>query len=192
MVSFVLACASIQRAMGIREDIQRRIDRKQQELVERDAAHTVERAAALSYIQALQDTLKTLPRDISEARSAEQVLRPGSGVAQARDVLRRAGKPMHITEILRAMGRDLDKESRLSLGGSISNYVRRGEIFVRTAPNTFGLSGMKSDSPDEPPPDFGAVRTRPAHLSIFSGEADEPVQKQPEPEPELDDDEVPF
>lgn len=163
--------------------------------MERDAAFTVERASALSYIQALQDTLKALPREISEARSAEQVLRPGSAVAKARDVLQRAGKPMHITEILNAMGRDIDKESRLSLAGSISNYVRRGEIFVRTAPNTFGLSGMKSGSPDEPPADFGAVRTRPANFFEFgeTEEKREPVQEEPGLEPELmDDDEVPY
>jgi hypothetical protein len=150
--------------MGLREDIIRRIEKKQQELTEKEMAFALDRAGAQAYIQAMQDMLKSLPKDAGEApapRSAEQVLRPGSAVAQARDAIRAAGRPLHINDIIRAMGRPLGQQARVSLGGSISNYVRRGEIFIRTAPNTFGLLGMTAEAPETPPADFGRVRPMP-------------------------------
>lgn len=184
--------------MGLREDIQKRIEKKQQELVDREMAFTIERASAAAYIQAMQDMLKSLPRDPSDARSPDQVLRHGSAMAQAREAIQKAGKPLHITDILRAIGRPVDKETRLSIGGSIANYVRRGEIFTRTAPNTFGLTGMNYDTPQEPPADFGSVRTWGANLVAPRAE-DEPAELD-EPMEEgatvmqdvMDDDEVPF
>jgi hypothetical protein len=180
--------------MGLREDIQKRIEKKQQELTERETAFTIERAASGAYIQAMQDMLKSLPRDTSDARSSDQVLRHGSAMAQARNAIQKAGKPLHITDILRALGRPVDKETRLSIGGSISNYVRRGEIFTRTAPNTFGLAGMNYDAPQEPPADFGAVRS--PRVNRLEEIEDEPpdVDEATEEAPTLvdDDDEVPF
>lgn len=184
--------------MGLKEDIQRKIDRKQQELVEREATFKIERASALAYIQALQDLLKTLPRDASDVRSAEQVLRPGSGMAQAKDLISKAGKPLHIGELLRAMGRPVSKENRASLGGSISNYVRRGEVFIKTAPNTFGLIGMEQQAASKPPPGFGSVRVRSASLTEVSDElrddADDNVPDDtPDDAPDLEDeDDQPF
>lgn len=59
------------------------------------------------------------------------------------------------------MGRPLTSQNKISVGGSISNYVRRGEIFIRTAPNTFGLVGMTPEVADVPPADFGRVRPVP-------------------------------
>lgn len=150
--------------MGLREDIQRKIDKKQQELAERDIAFQIEKASAAAYIQAMQDMLKSLPRDFTDAKTAQQVLRPGSAMARVKEAIEAAGKPLHILEILRAIGRPPSKENRTSIGGSISNYARRGEIFVRTAPNTFGLLGMEGAKASEPPDDFGEVRVRPASL----------------------------
>jgi len=46
---------------------------------------------------------------------------------------------MHITELLEAIGKPGDRMNRSALGGSIAAYVRKGEIFTRPAPNTFGL-----------------------------------------------------
>jgi len=146
--------------MGIREDIQKRIEKKQQELAERDVAYNIERASTLAYIQGMLDTLKSLPKEAGQARPAQHVLRPGSTVAQARDAIQKAGKPLHVNDILRSIGRPVDKDNRTSIGGSISNYVRKGEIFIRTAPNTFGLVGMEVAAAVEPPIDFGRVRAK--------------------------------
>ncbi|MEO8383473.1 MAG: hypothetical protein ABI779_27700 [Acidobacteriota bacterium] len=150
--------------MGLREDIIRRIEKKQQELADKEMAFALDRAGAQAYIQAMQDMLKSLPKESSDApaRRAEQVLRPGSAMAQAREAIRAAGRPLHINEIISAMGRAATSANRISVGGSISNYVRRGEIFVRTAPNTFGVIGMAAaEEAEAPPPDFGRVRPVP-------------------------------
>lgn len=145
--------------MGLREDIVKRIEKRQQELAERQTAFALERVAAQAYIQAMQDVLKSLPKDSAESRNAEYVLRPGSAMAQARDAIRQAGRPLHLNEILRAIGRPVSPASRTSIGGSIANYVRRNEVFIRTAPNTFGLIEMTAITVvDAPPADFGRVR----------------------------------
>lgn len=175
--------------MGLREDIQKRIERKQQELTEREMAFALERAATGAYIQAMQDMLKSLPRASSDIRPTNLILRPGSAMAQAKDAIQKAGKPLHISEILRAIGRPVDKVTRVSIGGSISNYVRRGEVFTRTAPNTFGLVGMESVTPSEPPEGFGKVRsTNLVPPSDDQGESSESLDTSPVD----DDDEVPF
>ncbi len=178
--------------MGLREDIQRRIEKKQQEQADREMAFAIERASTAAYIQAMQDMLKSLPRDPSDARDGNLVLRPGSAMAQARDAIQKAGKPLHISAILRAIGRPVDKESRTSIGGSISNYVRRGEVFTRTAPNTFGLLGMETVTPNEPPDGFGKVRS--ANLAPFGDDEDElsAISDDDEDAPSGNDDDVPF
>ena len=56
------------------------------------------------------------------------------------NILARAGAPLHINDIIervrRAFGPDLDRESIVS---ALTKKVRRGDRFMRTAPNTFGL-----------------------------------------------------
>jgi hypothetical protein len=112
------------------------------------------------YVQALQDILKLLGSEKTE-QAAESTLKAGSGVAQAREVILKKGVPVHITELLSALGKELTRESRASLTSSIAAYVRRGELFTRPAPNTFGLLelGHTSDLEDEPPSGFGTIKS---------------------------------
>jgi hypothetical protein len=51
----------------------------------------------------------------------------------------RHGDPVHITTLLAEIGLEINRDTRASLAGSLAGYVRRGEIFTRPAPNTFGL-----------------------------------------------------
>ena len=134
--------------MNMRDQFQKLIDRKQQEI--NDLEIQVEKAKA--YIQALQDSMKFLPKENGQA---QVLLRPGSALARAQETLRKAGKPLHISEILKALNEKPDK--RVSLSGSLSAYVRNGQIFTRPAPNTFGLKEMNelADASDEIPEDFG-------------------------------------
>jgi hypothetical protein len=118
--------------MGARENLQKLYDKKQQEI--RDLE--LQLAQARSYLQAIQDSVKALPRESSDV---EQNLRPGSGLAKARQALHTAGKPMHVADILKAIGRPNDKKNRLSLAGSLGNYARKQQIFTKPSPNTFGL-----------------------------------------------------
>jgi len=85
-------------------------------------------------------------RAIRRARSKDSVeSRQEKGTSQidmVHDVLRRAGKPLHISEILdrieKLHGRRLDRESVVS---SVVKKIARGDRFVRTDKNVFALKG---------------------------------------------------
>jgi len=68
-----------------------------------------------------------------------------SQIDMVQDVLHRAGKPLHISEILNRVeklhGRRLDRESVVS---SLVKKIARGERFVRTDKNVFTLKGESS------------------------------------------------
>ncbi len=143
-------------AVTIKEELQKRIERKQEEIRELE----IRLREAQSYLAALQDMSKLLPRDPNVAQDPSQSLRPGSAVAKAREVILKAGTPLHITEILKSIDRPVDKNSRVSLSGSLNGYVKRGEVFTRPAPNTFGLREFQrapARADIEPPPGFGLV-----------------------------------
>jgi len=61
-------------------------------------------------------------------------------------VLRAAGQPLHINEIIerahRTLKIDLDRESVVS---AVTKKVLRGDRFVRTGPNEFGLNSGGRD-----------------------------------------------
>jgi predicted RNase H-like nuclease (RuvC/YqgF family) len=141
--------------MSLKTQLERKIQSKTQEIADLE----VKLREARAYIQGLQDVLRMLPRDGSEDRPVDQVLRAGSDMARAREAILRAGKALHISDIMKALGKD--KANKASLGGSLSNYVRKDEIFTRPAPNTFGLKELESETllTEEPPPGFG-VDTR--------------------------------
>ena len=104
--------------------------------------------AARIYVQALSDVRRELDGDSAD-------LKAGSMVAMARDAIRRAGKPLHMDDILTAIGRTA--ESKSSLTGSLAAYVRRAEVFTRPAPNTYGLVDLDEDDDlPIPPKGFGA------------------------------------
>lgn len=150
-----------------RRKLEERISKKQQEIQELE----LQVRDAKSYIQALLDVAKMLPREgdvVRETTDASQTpesMRSGSNVFDARSAILAAGKPLHVVDILKASGRANDRKNRTGMSGSLAAYVRRNEIFTRPQPNTFGLielSGLKTDSPKAatsapsgPPDDFG-------------------------------------
>jgi hypothetical protein len=164
--------------MSARQKIEAMIRQKEQELEELNKEIELTR----TYIAALHDVMKVLPRDKAAMGSNEGLLRAGSAVAEARNLIRDEGHPLHVDVLLRRMGKPLTRESRASLAGSIAAYVRREEIFTRPAPNTFGLIEMEQRQPDHeeegegvsgevadavPPEDFGT--DRPAREMAFAG-----------------------
>jgi len=98
-----------------------------------------------AYIQALQDSMRILPRETGEAQTE---LRPDSALARTRDFIKSSGKPLHISEIIKLLGKPNDKKNRVSIAGTLSSYARNRKIFTKTAPNTFGLIelGMNKNS----------------------------------------------
>jgi len=129
--------------MGARENLQRLADRKAQEIA--DLEHQIDMARV--YLQAIQDSMKALPKDSQAQGQADDragELRAGSVLARTREAIHKHGQPMHINAILEAIGLENTKKVRVSLIGSLGNYVRKGAVFTRPAPNTFGLMAMKS------------------------------------------------
>lgn len=146
--------------MSERARIEERLRRKESEIQGLEEKLKAGRV----YVQALRDVLRLLDKDEPSPPSLEEpvdALRSGSSVALARDVILRNGGPMHVNDILVAIGKEPSRETQASLIGSISAYVRRGKIFTRPAPNTFGLLelGHAGESREEggPPPGFGQV-----------------------------------
>lgn len=155
--------------MSERAKIEEKLRRKEAEIQALDEKVKAGRI----YIQALRDVLRLLSEDESQEGSADTTLRSGSAVAQARDAISAAGAPMHVDDLLTAMGKEPTREAKSSLIGSLSAYVRRGEIFTRPAPNTFGLTEMEQAEPvieDGPPSGFGRTK---------SGIHDEPDERDP-------------
>ena len=145
--------------MGIRENLQKLVTKKLEEI----SALELQAKEAKAYIQGLQDSIKLLPRDGSGA--AEYTLREGSALAKTRDALKRAGTPLPIGDILKAIGKPQDKKHRISLAGTLSGYARDGKVFTKTAPNTFGLIEFRivqrdEDDIPEIPEDFGSMETK--------------------------------
>ncbi len=134
--------------MGARDNLQRLIDRKQQEVEGLEASLREARV----YLQAIQDAMKSLPKEQSGVSTGDVSLRPGTIVYKTRELLRQSGKPLHITELLKLLGRPIDKNNRVAVAGTLAAYVRDGNIFTRPAPNTFGLVDMNgSQSNNESP-----------------------------------------
>jgi hypothetical protein len=96
------------------------------------------------------------PPNESQARGKKKPLRgsrgrrvgvPGivstSSVGLTVPILRHAGRPLHITEIIGAIEAAGHTVNRTTLVGNLSRYVTEKRIFYRPAPSTFGLLEMK-------------------------------------------------
>lgn len=123
--------------------------------------------AAKVYVAALRDVTRLMDkasRSEGAVDEGETKLRAGSTVAQARDIILARGEPVHIDDLLVAMGKEVTRDTKASLAGSLAAYVRREDIFTRPAPNTFGLIELGHFEPveeldAEPPIGFGQQNT---------------------------------
>ncbi|MGH7813233.1 MAG: hypothetical protein ACREQI_04435 [Candidatus Binataceae bacterium] len=147
--------------MNLRRELNRKIERKRAEIEtwtqEKNEREALTREGA-AYIAGLTETLRLLPKEM--ASDAAKALRPDSAVAKAREIILKAGCPIHISAILTAMGKPVNHDNKAALSGSLSTYVRKEQIFTRPAPNTFGLIELEQEPAppeDEPPPGFGAM-----------------------------------
>lgn len=147
--------------MSERKRIEERLRKKEQEI--KSFEEKIKDTKV--YCQALRDILRMMEKAEEAETSPETTLRPGSMVAQARAILLEHGTPVHIDDLLDALGKGVTRETKASLTGSLAAYVRRHEIFTRPAPSTFGLIELGHVTTDEdepePPPGFGKVATLP-------------------------------
>jgi hypothetical protein len=152
--------------MNQQKKITARIRRKEAEI--QDLEMQIREARA--YVQAMQDVLKMLPRTESASGGAE-ILRAGSAASRAREIILAAGRPVHVSDLLREMGKEMTHETRASLSGTLAAYVRKGEIFTRPGPNLFGLVELEDQlSPSaetgEPPDSFGTFEDEPEENNV--------------------------
>lgn len=92
----------------------------------------------------LSEQLKVIRRFLKEEDgdiSGKPIKKPSrSKISIIQDILKLSGQPLHVSEIIRRAKEDyqetMDRESIVS---ALTKKVRRGEMFVRVAPNTFGL-----------------------------------------------------
>ena len=126
--------------MSARAELEKRIEKRREEIA---ALQTKVRESQV-YIAALEEALRVLPREGVNDGNAGNVLRQGSNAALAREAILFVGRPMHVEELLKALKKDSTRVNRAGLTGSLAAYVRKGEIFTRPAPNTFGLVELKS------------------------------------------------
>lgn len=135
--------------------LERKIEATRQDIA-RLEAELLEKKA---FVQGLLEALKLFPKNAGVDTKGETVLRHGSDMAKARDFLQSLGRPAHITDILKGIGKENTKTTRLSISSSLAGYARKNEIFAKTAPNTFTLIGLAgandSATNPEPPTGFG-------------------------------------
>jgi hypothetical protein len=89
-------------------------------------------------LEAQLRAVRRLRRGPAPTRAAPRTGR--SQVDMAYDVLRKAGEPLHVSDLLaqieRTFGVAVDRESLVS---SLAKKIARSDRFVRTEKNTFGL-----------------------------------------------------
>lgn len=97
----------------------------------------------LGAVEASLDAQLRAVRRLRQGEPATRTPRPRKGLSQvdmAHDVLKKARGPLHVSEILARIEAQfhvpVDRESLVS---SLTKKVARGDRFVRTDKNTFGL-----------------------------------------------------
>ena len=95
-----------------------------------------------SYLQYQKEITETKLKIITRFQKGIQTKsdKRTSKIAIARNVLHIAGRPLHVSEIIRLAQRDFQVAlERDSIVSAILKKVNAGKLFTRTAPNTFAL-----------------------------------------------------
>jgi len=85
-----------------------------------------------------QATLKVIERFQQQARNQPQ--ERTSNIEIVEHVLKGAGRPLHVSDIIRMAEKDYQVQlNRDSIVSAILKKIKAGQTFTRTAPNTFAL-----------------------------------------------------
>ena len=135
---------------GLKQKLADKIRRKELDL--QDLETQIREGKA--YIQALNETLKVIPRE--GVTGGIESLRKGSIADKAKRAIEAHGAPMHVDELVESMKLKSTTKSKRSVAGTLASYARKEEVFTRTAPNTFGLIKMQPESnPERGEPEEG-------------------------------------
>ena len=95
-----------------------------------------------SYLQYQKEITESKLKVINRFQKAVQLkpVKRTSKIEVAKNVLRIAGRPLHVSEIIHLAERDFQVDlERDSIVSAILKKVTAGKSFIRTAPNTFAL-----------------------------------------------------
>lgn len=92
-----------------------------------------------STLQELQSLYNLIPTEADVGGPQPTTFRQNSDGWLVHEILRQVGKPLYVDQILEQLGREIDSDTRGSLAGQLGSYVRKGQVFTRPKPNTFGL-----------------------------------------------------
>jgi hypothetical protein len=140
--------------MDFRQTLERRIESKRKEIADLE----IKLREMFAYVRGLEDTLRLIDGEQEAVETNGRGTRADSDVGKAQSAIKKAGAPLHISDLLKAIGKPDDKRNRTSLVGTLGGYARRSHVFTRTGPNTFGLlEFVTAESKSEPPDDFGVA-----------------------------------
>ena len=100
-------------------------------------------------VEALLSAYEEAVRLFEKDEDAAPELRAGSELHRVRSYMLERRTPVGLGELLAHLGKADTAETRNSLRGSLSRYARTGSIFVKTAPNTFGLVELGHNPEDQ-------------------------------------------
>lgn len=106
---------------------------KNAELVRLEA----ELAAGRAYLRLLEDRIEAAEQRSTEIECSDPVI-------VIRRLIREAGRPLYIDDILRGLDRPLNREGREEIRHLLLSWVRREEIFTRPRPGVFGLVELEA------------------------------------------------
>ena len=125
-------------AVSVLRKLQEKLKKEQATLGELEAKVVDARGRAAAF----EEAVKLFPKEGEEAE-----LRPTSEMHKVREALRAAGKPMSLTDILKALGAVGDEKKRNSLRGSLASYANKGRVFTKEEQaETFGLIEFRSEA----------------------------------------------
>jgi hypothetical protein len=76
-------------------------------------------------------------------KAAKGEIVPTSSVGLTVAVLKRAGRPLHINDIIKEIEREGHTVKKITLVGNLSRYITRNRVFYRLSPSVYGLLEMK-------------------------------------------------
>jgi len=87
----------------------------------------------------LKNNMNFSERNASPALSQPlEILREGSEILKVKEIIQKVGRPMHITKIMESLGIN-DSKKKISLTGTLNQYSKKKRVFIKAAPNTYGV-----------------------------------------------------
>lgn len=85
-----------------------------------------------------ENKLKIINRFMKQAKPKSVQRTSKIGIVE--NVLKLAGRPLHISKIIEIAARDFEIQlERDSISSILTKKIKAGQTFIRTAPNTFAL-----------------------------------------------------